>query len=377
MIISFLQSLIQSIIEPFRFLENTWVWPGLVEVAKFLGVHLISGMIPAFFIAGAIGVFLDKHRITKYMGAEANPLISYPMAALSGGILTVCSCGVLPIFTTILHQGAGTGPAYTFLVASPAVNLISLSYTFTLLGGRFTLGRAVLVFFASIAIGLGMKLVFKEDLSQKVQQNLVVVEELDRTDSQLFVFFMLQILIMLSSTGILDPLFAFLTPITGSDLLTRILAVFCEILLLAFMSYKCFYLDEIKLWLKKAWSLMLMILPKVIAGIFFAGVIAELFPLTDFMDYFDSNTLTANFSLSFIGSMMYFGTIVGITFVSVFIGYGMHQGPAMALILSAPAVSLPSLLALAPLVGTKKTLVFLSLVVVVSALSGLFYGMIC
>ena len=111
-----------------------WMWPGFAEAGKFIGEHLLSGMIPAFFIAGAIAIFIDKDRITKYMGAKANPFVSYPVAALSGGILTVCSCGVIPIFTSIMQQGAGVGPAFTYLMSAPAVNLIALSYTGTLLG---------------------------------------------------------------------------------------------------------------------------------------------------------------------------------------------------------------------------------------------------
>ena len=138
-------TILNTIIEWFKNLLTTcylgWLWPGFSEAGKFIGEHLISGMIPAFFIAGAIAIFIDKDKITKYMGTKANPLISYPVAALSGGILTVCSCGVIPIFTSIMQQGAGVGPAFTFLMSAPAVNLIALSYTGTLLGRQFFIGR--------------------------------------------------------------------------------------------------------------------------------------------------------------------------------------------------------------------------------------------
>ena len=167
-----------------------WTWPGFEEAGKFIGTHLISGMLPAFFIAGAIAIFLDKNRITRLMGAKANPFIAYPVAALSGGILTVCSCGVIPIFTSIMQQGAGVGPAFTFLMSAPAVNLIALSYTWTLLGGQFLIGRAVAVLFCSICIGLCMRLCFPDQVYEQPKSKYVVVEEeTTYTDGQLLLFY--------------------------------------------------------------------------------------------------------------------------------------------------------------------------------------------
>ncbi|GAB4276616.1 MAG: permease [Candidatus Rifleibacteriota bacterium] len=362
-------------------LRNTFVWPGIVEVGKFLGTHLISGMIPAFFIAGAISIFLDKQRITKLMGANANPLISYPVAALSGGILTVCSCGVIPIFTGILQQGAGIGPAFTFLMASPAVNLIALTYTYSLLGTKYMFWRAGLVFFSSIFIGLGMRALCTqpEEHSQPATAVIIVEEDDDneRSDTQLLIFFMLLILIMVTSTGVLDPVIARLASPFGYEnlLVPRLITILIEISITAFFTRKWFHKYEIILWLKKSQSLFYMIFPKVLGGIFLCGIIAVALPLTRFISYFDANNVQGNLLASALGSMMYFGTIVGVTIVSTLKGFGMNDGPAMTLLLSAPAVSLPSILALVPIVGTRKAVVFLTLVIIFSALSGLIFGM--
>ncbi len=373
-----LQYIITSFIALFEPLRDTWIWPGFVEVGKFLGTHLISGMAPAFFIAGAIAVFLDKQRITRLMGAKANPLVAYPVAAFSGGILTVCSCGVIPIFTGIMQQGAGIGPAFTFLMASPAVNLIALSYTYTLLGTKFFVWRAVLVMLSAIGIGVGMKLLCSE-VEQPAEASTVIMmeEESERTDTQLFMFFALLVLIMVTATGVLDaPIYsgALKIGVTG-DLLPRMLTLLAEVAILVAISVRWFEKYEIKLWLRKSYDLFWIIFPKVAGGIFLCGLLAAAFPLVNFMKFFDSNDFSGNFVASVLGSMMYFGTIVGVTIVSTLKDFGMHAGPAMTLLLSGPAVSLPSIIALAPITGTRKAATFLALVVVFSALSGYIFGM--
>lgn len=363
-----------GIFEPFR---DTWVWPGLVEAGKFLGTHLISGMLPAFFIAGAIAIFLDKQRITRLMGAEANPLVAYPVAAFSGGILTVCSCGVIPIFTGILQQGAGIGPAFTFLMASPAVNLIALSYTYTLLGSKFLIGRAILVMLSAMAIGIGMKLLCgKTDKVEAPAGVLIMEEESDRTDGQLLIFFILLIAIMVTATGVIDPVLEnFADASAGTGMLTpRLLLIALEIALLTVVSLKWFYRSELVLWLKKSYSLFILIFPKVLGGIFLAGLLAAMFPLTSYMKFFDANNFSGNFVASLLGALMYFGTIVGVTIVSTLKDFGMHPGPALTLLLSGPAVSLPSIMALVPIIGAKKAAAFLSLVIIFSALSGFIFG---
>lgn len=363
-----------GIFEPFR---DTWVWPGLVEAGKFLGTHLISGMLPAFFIAGAIAIFLDKQRITRLMGAEANPLVAYPVAAFSGGILTVCSCGVIPIFTGILQQGAGIGPAFTFLMASPAVNLIALSYTYTLLGSKFLIGRAILVMLSAMAIGFGMKLLCgKTDKVEAPAGVLIMEEESDRTDGQLLIFFILLIAIMVTATGVIDPVLEnFADASAGTGMLApRLLLIALEIALLTVVSLKWFYRSELVLWLKKSYSLFILIFPKVLGGIFLAGLLAAMFPLTSYMKFFDANNFSGNFVASLLGALMYFGTIVGVTIVSTLKDFGMHPGPALTLLLSGPAVSLPSIMALVPIIGAKKATAFLSLVIIFSALSGFIFG---
>jgi hypothetical protein len=363
-----------ALFDPFR---DTWVWPGLEEVGKFLGTHLISGMVPAFFIAGAIGIFLDSQRITRLLGQNSNPYIAYPVAALSGGILTVCSCGVLPIFTGIMQQGAGIGPAFTFLMASPAVNLIALTYTYTLLGAKYMFWRALLVFFSAIIIGFLMKSIFKQPERIETIGIEIVEDEVDRTDGQLLFFFIMLVVTMITSTGVLDPLFNKIS--SSGDIASlftlRLTFIAFEIIIIAILCKKWFHPYEIKLWLKKSWSLFLMIFPTVVGGIFLCGIIAVALPLTNLITYFDSNDIQGNFLASVMGGLMYFGTIIGVSITATLQGMGMNHGPAMTFLLSAPAVSLPSILALVPIAGAKKSAIFLLFVVILSAISGLIFGM--
>ena len=374
--------LLNSIIDWFHSLLSSchlgWTWPGFKGCGEFIGTHLISGMVPAFLIAGAIAIFLDKERITRLMGANANPFIAYPVAALSGGILTVCSCGVIPIFTSIMQQGAGVGPAFTFLMSAPAVNLIALSYTWSLLGGKFLIGRAVAVLISAICIGLSMRLFFPDQEYKPIQSKYMIVEEeTNYTDGQLLAFFILLVSIMLTTTGLFDDYTVLITSYAGitTAFYSRLSIVTVEIIITALWARKIFDKWEIQLWLKKAYTLFIMIFPKVLAGIFVCSIISENFPLTNLLSFFENNSIQGNFTASLLGALMYFGTIVGVTIVTTFKDFGMNPGPALALLLSGPAVSLPSILALIPIVGKKKSAVFLCCVVLFSALSGYIFGL--
>jgi len=370
------------------YLRTTWVWPGIAEVGRFIGTHLISGMVPAFLIAGAIAVFLDKARITRLMGAKANPLISFPVAAFSGGLLTVCSCGVIPIFTGIMTRGAGSGPAFTFLFAAPAINLIALTYTLSLMGLEFALGRVVFVMVCAVFIGLGIRLLFADPPEVPADMISYADDDNPRTDFQMAVFFGMLVFLMLTSTGYFDiwiqgkTLSAFEGGLTGLQgtplqrLLPKLFMLLFEAGIIFIMLKQWFRPDEAKQWLAKAWSLFVMIFPKVLLGIFLSGLLAAAFPLSRFMVYFDDNSVRANLLVSIIGAMSYFGTIVGVNVVATMTHFGMHSGPAMAFLLSGPSVSLPEILALLPIIGRRKAVVYFFLVAVSTTISGLLFGML-
>lgn len=355
---------------------------GLREVAKFFGVHLLSGMIPAFFIAGAIAVFLEKERITRWLGPRAHPLVAYGTASFAGCILTVCSCGVLPIFTGILQRGAGIGPAFTFLFASPAINLMALTYTATNLGTAMAAGRVVSVLVGAVVIGIGMRIILGENPALTEVTVRYAAGSTPRADWQTIGFLAMLVGVMVTATGTLDRVAGFVSvflPVSGLSpgvhaLVARMFLLALEIGGVVYLARRWFHPDEVIQWLKKSWSLFLLIFPKVILGIFLSGALAGVLPLSRLVKFASDNSIIANLLTSLVGCTMYFGTIVGINIVTTLHDYGMHSGPALTLLLAGPAISLPSVLALLPIVGRKKTLVFLFLVVVITTASGYIFG---
>ena len=365
---------------------------GVAEVKDFLFQHLISAMIPAFFLAAAISTFFSKQTIIKAMGRQTNPLISYPIASLAGAILTVCSCGVLPIFMSVLQSGAGIGPAITFLYASPAINLISLIYTWKILPASMLWGRVIGVAISAIVIGLIMFMIFPEQ-STEPEADEASGKKGNRSAAQEGLFFCLLILVMLTSTDALSFITRNLVPAsllgsaffgaTDPEMATRIaalagklLALLFEILVVIGVLKAWFTWDETRKWLKRTGRQVGEILPMVFLGIFYSGMLGGAPSLLDYLGTVRENTILANLISSLIGAMLYFGSIVGVNVVDLFMRWGMHKGPALALLLSGPSVSLPSVFAIMPIIGKKKTFTILALVVVFSAACGMMSGFI-
>jgi uncharacterized membrane protein YraQ (UPF0718 family) len=135
---------------------------GVLALADYLSLHVLLCLIPAFFIAGAMMVFIPKEAIVKYMGKDSKRIIAYPVAAISGLLLAVCSCTVLPLFAGIKKKGAGLGPAMTFLFSAPAINILAITYTGVLIGMDIAIARALIALGFSILIGLLMEFIFRE-----------------------------------------------------------------------------------------------------------------------------------------------------------------------------------------------------------------------
>ncbi|NLI75431.1 MAG: hypothetical protein GX442_03175 [Candidatus Riflebacteria bacterium] len=358
---------------------------GSKELIAFLYEHLVSAMIPAFFLAAAISTFFSKETIIKAMGRQANPFVSYPIASLAGAILTVCSCGVLPIFMSILQSGAGLGPAITFLYASPAINLISLIYTWKILPASMLWGRVISVAVSSIAIGVIMFLLFRDTPSETETED-TPGKPTTRTATQEGVFFLLLVLVMLTSTDALafvtrrlvpPGVFASADPewaIRMAALAGKLLAIGIEVVVVVLVLRAWFTWDETRKWLKRTGRQASEIIPMVFLGIFYSGMLGGAPSMVDYLGLVRENTVVANLLAAAIGAVMYFGSIVGVNVVDLFMRWGMHKGPALALLLAGPTVSLPSVLALLPIIGRTKTFVFLALVVLFSAAGGLIAG---
>jgi len=343
--------------------------------------HVLTCLIPAFFIAGAIANFVSRQSVIKYFGSQAKKWISYSVASVSGTILAVCSCTVLPLFAGIYKRGAGIGPATAFLYSGPAINVLAIILTARVLGWQLGLARAVGAIIFALVIGLLMAFIFgSEDKKHAADASGAAgaFEEESRTGMQNIIYFAVLVLILIfaawsrpeHATGIWLTIYEFKWPVTIGLLFV-----------LGIILRRWFNREELKEWVDETWTFAELILPLLLAGVLIAGFLmgrpgteAGLIPSEWVESYVGGNSLTANFTASIIGAFMYFATLTEVPILEGLLNLDMGDGPALSLLLAGPALSLPNMLVIRGVLGTKKTLVFIVLVVVMSTLAGLVYG---
>jgi uncharacterized membrane protein YraQ (UPF0718 family) len=324
--------------------------------------HVLTCLVPALFIAGAIAVFVKKEAILKYLGHKSKKIVSYSIASVSGAILAVCSCTILPLFAGIRKRGAGLGPAITFLFAGPAINVAAIFLTASVLGFKIGLARVLAAISLSIIIGLTMAFIFRE----KVEEGGFVVHESKETKISkkiLFIFFGLMIAILVVN-GL------------QISLLLKSLLIFSFAIAVVLLVIFKFHKESAKEWLHETWNFSKMLLPLLFIGVFIAGFIMPLLPQALIESLVGQNNLIGNLIASIFGAFMYFSTLTEIPILQALIAKGMASGPALALLLSGPSLSLPSMLVIRKVLGTKKTAVYVSLVIIYSTIAGLIFGLL-
>jgi len=358
------------------------VFEALALVRWYAREHVLLCLVPAFFIAGAISVFVSQASVIKYFGAKANKVLAYTVAAISGTILAVCSCTILPLFSGIYKRGAGLGPATAFLYSGPAINVLAIIMTARILGLELGLARAIGAILFSVVIGLFMHLIFiKEERSRIPAGELSLGEDVkERTLLQNGAYFA-------SMVGFL--VFAnWAKPQNGNSGLWAAIFSFKWVLAVGFLSaigvmlVKWFKKDELKEWTESSWTFAKQIMPLLLAGVLVAGLLLGrpdqegLIPSWIIAKAVGGNSLLANFFAAIVGTFMYFATLTEVPILQGLIGAGMGKGPALALLLAGPALSLPNMLVIRGVLGTKKTVVYVSLVVVMATISGIMFGII-
>ncbi len=333
---------------------------GLDALLEYLSAHVLTCLVPAFFIAGAISVFVSQAAVLKYFGPQAKKALSYGVATVSGTILTVCSCTVLPIFGGIYKRGAGLGPAIAFLYSGPAINVLAIVYSARLLGYELGIARALGAIIFSAGIGLIMALIYHKEESQKSQQAFAMLSADPKGKSLWQQAIFLGILVGILVFGA-----------SKNWVVTSILLAVLVIIL-----WRWFTKSELIQWMKETLHFVRLVLPWLLVGVFAAGIIKALVPESVVITYVGENTLLTNFVASFLGALMYFATLTEVPIIRAFMDLGMSKGPALALLLAGPALSLPSMLALRSIMGTKKTLTYIALVVVMATITGYIFGLI-
>ena len=393
---------------------------GLELTKWYAQEHVLLCLIPALFIAGGISVFVNQAAVMRYLGPKANKAVAYGVASVSGTILAVCSCTVLPLFGGIWMRGAGLGPATAFLYSGPAINVLAIVMTARILGIELGAARAIGAVVFSVAVGLAMHFVFRREEQAKAEAAAEMPEvEVKRPLWQNVVFFasMVGLLVFANWSKPAEPaglwagIFAWKWPVAGAfaaalgislglwfgfkwrELALAALPV--AILSFAFpheplipFIVGCAGLvvlcarnpGEGREWLEATWTLAKQIFPLLIGGVFVSGILLGrpghegLIPSEWVSQSVGGNSFFANLFSSLVGAFMYFATLTEVPILQGLLGSGMGKGPALALLLAGPALSLPSMLVLRSIMGTRKVAVYVALVVVMATLTGLIYG---
>ncbi len=382
--------------------------------------HVLLCLIPAFFIAGAIAAFVRKEAVMKYLGPAANRVLAYGVGSVSGSILAVCSCTVLPLFSGIYRMGAGLGPAIAFLYSGPAINVLAIILTARVLGADIGIARAVGAVSFSVVIGAIMHFIYRgeENLKVKAAMNLPVPETRRPLWKDAAYFASMVSILVFANWGRPDEAAGFfyiiytwkwaITAFSGAALAV-ILVIWLEIkwwkvapVALVVAVLAVFFgrhpvipfaagalglavitstgKDEVGEWFNSTWDFAKQITPLLLAGVLVSGFLLGrpgnegLIPSEWVSAAVGGNSLGANFFASLVGAFMYFATLTEIPIVQGLIGSGMGKGPALALLLAGPALSLPNMLVIRTYLGTGKTIVFCTLVVVMSTVSGMLFG---
>jgi len=382
--------------------------------------HVLLCLVPAFFIAGAIAVFVSQSSVMKYLGARANKVLAYGVASVSGSVLAVCSCTVLPLFAGIYNMGAGLGPATAFLYAGPAINVLAIILTARVLGLEIGIARAVGAVLFSVVIGLSMHFIFrKEEMAKATAQAAMPEAEVTRPLWQNAAWFAAMVAILVfanwgkpaEATGLWQAIYSVKWTITAVSALIfgmmligwfnlelpKVLLATVPVILLAFVfpfkpmipfaagviglsAITSTHDGEMGEWFSATWGFTKQILPLLLFGVLIAGALLGrpgqegLIPSAWISKAVGGNSLSANLFASVVGAFMYFATLTEVPILQGLIGSGMGKGPALSLLLAGPALSLPSMLVIRSIMGTKKTVVFVFLVVIMATISGMIYG---
>ena len=409
-----------------------------LDLAKWYAQeHVVLCLLPAFFIAGVIAVFVSQGSVLKYFGANAKKWVSYSVAAISGGILAVCSCTILPLFTSIYKRGAGLGPAVAFLYSGPAISILSIILTARILGLEMGVARMIGAVAFSVIIGLAMSFIFRNEEKVKKEQQMNIVpppEKRPMWQTSMFFFTLVLILVFANwgapaanDTGVWSFIFMHKWYIVGAFSLLlcwslvkvlKLLAMWVAAgaavtglsvvlanmfvtnakfvplvpMIVAIAALSVILLfdkgdEENREWAFASWGFAKQIMPLLAVGVVTAGfllgsthdntAIAGIIP-NEWIEWaVGGNSLLSNFFASFTGAFMYFATLTEVPIIQGLLALGMGKGPALALLLAGPSLSLPNMLVIRGVMGTKKTAVYVALVIVMATLSGFVFGTFC
>jgi hypothetical protein len=352
----------------------TGLMGGFTAFVDYISAHVLTCLVPAFFIAGAMNALLNRESITKYLGAKSPFYKAYPIAVVSGLLLAVCSCTILPLFAGIKKKGSGLGPAIAFLYTAPGTNILAIALTWSVIGADFAIARILLSIIFAVIIGLIISTLFREESPEAAATPIgcTCTPGTAAAGGQKNVVLFIGTLVVILFIGTWNIFME--NTLAGVPL--RFVIIPFLIFLIVIEARRWFTRDEQVSWLEETWSFMRTIFPLLFIGIFVAGVLSALLPEDILGTYLGSNTVFANLIAVLFGTFMYFPTLVEVPMAKMFLDLGMAKGPLLAYVLADPVLSLPSILVVRKFMGTKQTIVYVLLIITFCTISGLIYGSI-
>jgi hypothetical protein len=333
---------------------------GFQALKEYIALHVLTCLIPAFLLAGAMVSFISKEAIIRYLGTAARRIYSFFLAAFGSFFLAACSCTVIPVASGLYYQGAGVGAAFIILWVAPAANILALIYTGAILGFDMALIRLTSAILMAFIVGMVMSAFFlKEDLSRQFQVNLQKTKVIKGKDI---------ILLLLILASLLAPNYI----VRKGPYLHKIYVWAIATVIMVAYAFYTKTREEIKNWLQETWWFVKIIFPLLLLGVFIVGIIGKLLPQSFIQNWLGGKGILPSFLATLIGAISYFATMTEAPFVDTLLKLGMGKGPALALLLTGPGMSLPSMLAIIRVFSFKKAVVYIITVVILGTFVGWF-----
>ena len=340
------------------------IMAGLLALEDYVATHVLTCLVPAFMLAGAMVAFINQEAILNYLGEKANKVKSFSLAGVASFFVAACSCTVIPVSAGLFYSGAAIGVAFIVLWVAPSANILSLVYTGNILGGEIVVARVAASLAMAFVVGWVMTLAFRNE----VREEIAVAEgtrEKGEIVSRRHVILLVLIVVSLLAPNYIGQ--------TGPYRQKVIIWGIATVILFAY-AFKMFSKDEIKSWLRETWWFVRIILPLLLAGVFAVGIIGKLLPEEWIRQWLGGNGVAASFLATMIGAISYFATMTEAPFVDTLMKLGMGKGPALALLLTGPGLSLPNWVAIARVFGVKKSVVYVVTIVILGTFVGWFFG---
>lgn len=344
-------------------LEAGWARPALALLHEYARAHVLTCLVPAFFIAGTITVYLNRDAVMKFLGPEASRWISYPIASLAGGVLAVCSCTVLPLFAGIHRRGAGLGPAIAFVFTGPAINVTAIFLTASVLGWHFAAFRLAAAMAIAIVAGLVMVALFERDRGPAEAAPWADASAEAAYPGRTVAAFLGAQLLLLVVLGI-----------GALPWAVRLGIAAVAVAVVVRLAFTAFPAEDRRTWIDETWVFAKQIMPLLFVGVAIAGLITAFLPEVLVARVVGGNGVLANTIAATSGALMYFATLTEIPILQSLMRLGMGDGPVMAMLLTGNALSIPNLIVLQRILGSRRTVAYLAITVSLSILAGLVFG---